>query len=109
MRNLRRKMDTQTVDLSTFWADLMDTPQTADSSIFKAPADVHCFFLARSRCGPQYRLTHAGVLGRAQRRVMSAIELCRTPALGGHVEHAEACGHQRTPFNPCRNTPCPKR
>src|SRR6516225_12139856 len=49
MRNLRRKMDTQTVDLSTFSADLMDTPQTADSSIFKAPADVHCFFLARNR------------------------------------------------------------
>jgi len=48
MRNLRRKMDTQTVDLSTFSADLMDTPQTADSSIFKAPADVHCFFLART-------------------------------------------------------------
>jgi len=41
-------MDTQTVDLSTFSADLMDTPQTADSSIFKAPADVHCFFLART-------------------------------------------------------------
>jgi hypothetical protein len=43
-------MDTQTVDLSTFSVDLMDTPQTADSSIFKAPADVHCFSLARNAC-----------------------------------------------------------
>src|SRR5476649_2474961 len=60
------------------------------------------------RCGPQYRLTHAGALGRAQRRVMSAIELCRTAALGGHVEQCDACGHQRIAFNSCRNRHCPK-
>jgi len=108
MRNLRRKMDTQTVDLSTFSADLMDTPQTADSSIFKAPADVHCFFLARSRCGPHYRQTHADALSRAQRRAMSAIELCRTAALGGHVEQCDACGHQRIAYDSCRHRCCPK-
>jgi hypothetical protein len=60
------------------------------------------------RCGQQYRLTHAGGLSRAQRRVMSAIELCRTAALGGHVERCDACGHQRIAFNSCRNRHCPK-
>ena len=60
------------------------------------------------RCGPQYRLTHAGGLSRVQRRVMSAIELCRTAALGGHVEQCDACGHQRIAFNSCRNRHCPK-
>jgi hypothetical protein len=60
------------------------------------------------RCGPRYRLTHAGVLSRVQRRVMSAIELCRTAALGGHVEQCDACGHQRIAFNSCRNRHCPR-
>jgi len=39
---------------------------------------------------------------------MSAIELCRTVALGGHVEQCDACGHQRISFNSCRNRNCPK-
>jgi hypothetical protein len=60
------------------------------------------------RCGPKYRLTHAGGLSRVQRRVMSAIELCRTAALGGHVEQCDACGHQRIAFNSCRNRHCPR-
>src|SRR5258708_20664163 len=60
------------------------------------------------RCGPQYRLTAGGGLSRVQRRVMSAIELCRTAALGGHVEQCDACGHQRIAFNSCRNRHCPK-
>src|ERR1700675_4101702 len=60
------------------------------------------------RCGPRYRLTHAGVLSRVQRRVMSAIERCRTAVLGGHVEQCDACGHQRIAFNSCRNRHCPK-
>jgi hypothetical protein len=38
------------------------------------------------RHGEVYRQAHAGHLGRVERRVMSAIELCRTAALGGHVE-----------------------
>jgi hypothetical protein len=41
-------MDTPTVVLSIFSSNQMDTPQTADSSIFKAPADVHRFSLARN-------------------------------------------------------------
>ncbi|MDT4786469.1 IS91 family transposase ISAzo26 [compost metagenome] len=59
-------------------------------------------------CGPQYRQTHADGLSRAQRRAMSAIELCRTAALGGHVEQCDACGHQRIAFNSCRHRACPK-
>jgi hypothetical protein len=57
---------------------------------------------------PQYRQTHADGLSRAQRRAMSAIELCRTAALGGHVEQCDACGHQRITYNSCRHRACPK-
>src|SRR5579863_8269734 len=39
---------------------------------------------------------------------MSAIELCRTAALGGHLEECDSCGHQRPAFNSCRNRHCPK-
>ncbi|MGH8789357.1 MAG: IS91 family transposase [Cupriavidus necator] len=60
------------------------------------------------RCGAQYRQTHADGLSRAQRRAMSAIELCRTAALGGHVEQCDVCGHQRIAFNSCRHRACPK-
>jgi len=44
------------------------------------------------RHGEGYRLAHAGHLGRVERRVMRAIELCRTAALGGHTEQCEECG-----------------
>jgi hypothetical protein len=60
------------------------------------------------RHGPAYRLTHDGHLGRVERRVMSAIELCRTAALGGHVEACENCAHSRVAYNSCRNRHCPK-
>jgi hypothetical protein len=60
------------------------------------------------RYGAAYRQTYAGSLSLAQRRVMSAIELCRTAALGGHVEQCDACGHQRIAYNSCRNRHCPR-
>jgi Putative transposase/Transposase zinc-binding domain len=60
------------------------------------------------RYGPAYRTTHAGRLSRNQRRVMHAIERCRTAALGGHVEQCEACHHQRIAYNSCRNRHCAK-
>jgi hypothetical protein len=60
------------------------------------------------QCGPQFRQTHADGLSRAQRRAMSAIELCRTVALGGHVEQCDACAHQRITYNSCRHRACPK-
>ncbi|TIU44989.1 MAG: IS91 family transposase, partial [Mesorhizobium sp.] len=39
--------------------------------------------------------------------VMTAIELCRTAALGGHVEQCDHCGHRRIAFNSCRDRHCP--
>jgi hypothetical protein len=58
--------------------------------------------------GPTYRATHAGHLSLRQLKVMSAIEHCRTVALGGHVEACEDCGHWRIAYNSCRNRHCPK-
>jgi hypothetical protein len=60
------------------------------------------------RHGPAYRLAHDGHLGRVERRVMAAIELCRTAALGGHVETCVDCAHSRVAYNSCRNRHCPK-
>src|ERR1043165_1361400 len=56
--------------------------------------------------GPDFRLTQP--LSPEQRRVMRAIERCRTAALGGHVETCDRCGHQRIAYNSCRNRHCPK-
>ncbi|MFB9985633.1 transposase zinc-binding domain-containing protein, partial [Mesorhizobium kowhaii] len=50
------------------------------------------------RYGEAYRVQHDASLSTAQRRVMTAIELCRTAALGGHVEQCDQCGHQRIAF-----------
>ena len=60
------------------------------------------------RHGDAYRHAHAGHLGRIERRVMSAIEACRTAALGGHVERCEDCSLVRIAYNSCRNRHCPK-
>ncbi|MDQ4421798.1 IS91 family transposase [Sphingobium sp. DEHP117] len=58
--------------------------------------------------GPAYRTAHAGHLSLNQLKVMTAIENCRTAALGGHVEACEDCGHWRIAYNSCRNRHCPK-
>ncbi|RJT35003.1 IS91 family transposase [Mesorhizobium waimense] len=60
------------------------------------------------RYGETYRAQHGASLSTAQRRVMTAIELCRTAALGGHVEACDQCGHQRIAFNSCRDRHCVK-
>jgi hypothetical protein len=60
------------------------------------------------RHGDAYRRAHDGHLGRVERRVMSAIELCRTAALGGHTELCSDCGHVHHAYNSCRNRHCPK-
>jgi Putative transposase/Transposase zinc-binding domain len=60
------------------------------------------------RYGAAYRETHGASLCAAQRRVMRAIELCRTAALGGHVERCDRCDHQRICYNSCRDRHCPK-
>jgi hypothetical protein len=58
--------------------------------------------------GPAYRAAHAGHLSLGQLKVMTAIENCRTAALGGHVEACDDCGHWRIAYNSCRNRHCPK-
>jgi hypothetical protein len=60
------------------------------------------------RHGPAYRHAHAERLGGTERRVMAAIEACRTPVLGGHVEHCADCGLVRCAYNSCRDRHCPK-
>jgi len=59
------------------------------------------------RYGQAYRQQHGASLSTAQRRAMTAIELCRTAALGGHVERCDNCGHQRVWYNSCRSRCCP--
>ena len=58
--------------------------------------------------GPAWRASHAGHVSLGQLKVMSAIERCRTAALGGHVERCEDCAHLRISYNSCRNRHCPK-
>jgi hypothetical protein len=59
-------------------------------------------------CGPAWRRAQAGHLSLGQLKVMSAIERCRTAALGGHVARCEECDHTRIAYNSCRNRHCPK-
>jgi hypothetical protein len=58
--------------------------------------------------GQAFRDQHGAALSGARRRAMSAIETCRTAALGGHIEQCGDCGHQRVAYNSCRNRHCPK-
>ena len=58
--------------------------------------------------GPAWRRERAGHLNLVQLKVMSAIETCRTAALGGHVAACTKCGHQHIAYNSCRNRHCPK-
>jgi hypothetical protein len=60
------------------------------------------------RYGPPYRQTQGVALPQAHRRVMRSIEVCRTAALGGHVEQCDTCGHQRIAYNSCADRHCPK-
>jgi hypothetical protein len=58
--------------------------------------------------GPAWRRANAGHVSLGQLKVMSAIETCRTAALGGHVARCEDCTHTRIAYNSCRNRHCPK-
>ncbi len=73
----------------------MDRPKLEVADVFR-------------RYGATYRQKHGASMSTAQRRVMSAIELCRTAALGGHLERCDECGHERNCFNSCRDRHCPK-
>jgi Transposase zinc-binding domain len=60
--------------------------------------------------GPAWREANRGHVSLDQLKVMSAIERCRTAALGGHVARCEnkACAHTIVAYNSCRNRHCPK-
>src|SRR5258708_9751981 len=60
------------------------------------------------RYGEAYRQEHGASLCTAQRRVLTAIEVCRTAVLGGHLEQCDHCGHQRNAYNSCPDRHCPK-
>jgi hypothetical protein len=60
------------------------------------------------RHGADWRRANAGHVNLGQLKVMSAIEHCRSAALGGHVERCEDRGHGRIAYNSCRNRHCPK-
>jgi hypothetical protein len=60
------------------------------------------------RRGPAWREANAGHVSLGQLKVMSAVERCRTVALGGHVDRCEDCGHLQISYNSCRNRHCPK-
>ncbi len=58
--------------------------------------------------GAAWRKANAGHVSLGQLKVMSAIESCRTVALGGHVMRCEDCSHTQIAYNSCRNRHCPK-
>ena len=58
--------------------------------------------------GPAWRLAQRSHLSLGQLKVMSAIEQCRTAALGGHVLHRPGCEHDQVSYNSCGNRHCPK-
>jgi hypothetical protein len=58
--------------------------------------------------GPAWREAQRGHLSLAQLKVMSAIEQCRSAALGGHVLRCTDCGADQVSYNSCRNRHCPK-
>ena len=73
----------------------MDRPRLEVADVFR------CY-------GEAYRQEHGATMSMAQRRVMTAIELCRTAALGGHLQQCDHCGHQRNAYNSCGCRHCPK-
>ena len=60
------------------------------------------------RYGPAWRRANAGHVSLTQLKVMSAIEACRTEALGGHVAACTECSHQHIAYKSCKNRHCPK-
>ena len=73
----------------------MDRPKLEVADIFR-------------RYGEAYRQQHGASMSVGQRRVMTAIEVCRTAVLGGHLERCDQCGYERNAFNSCRDRHCPK-
>ena len=60
------------------------------------------------RHGDDFLERYGGTLSSVQRRALREIAVCRTAALGGHVETCDQCGHRQIAYNSCRNRHCPK-
>ena len=73
----------------------MDRPKLEVADVFR-------------RYGADYRQRNAASMSVTQHRVMTAIEVCRTAVLGGHIEQCDQCGHQRNAYNSCSDRHCPK-
>src|SRR5260370_35180494 len=73
----------------------MDRPKLEGADVFR-------------RYGEAYREKHGASMSTAQRRAMTAIEVCRTAALGGQIERCDEGGHQRICHRSCRNRHSPK-
>lgn len=58
--------------------------------------------------GAAWRAANTGHISLTQLKVMSAIERCRTAALGGHIARCADCAHEHIAYNSCRNRHCPK-
>jgi hypothetical protein len=59
-------------------------------------------------CGEAFRAEHGAGLSATQRRALHDVVVCRTAALGGHVQRCGGCGHEAIAYNSCRNRHCPK-
>ena len=66
----------------------MDRPKLEVADVFR-------------RYGEAYRQQHGASMSVGQRRVMTAIEVCRTAVLGGHLERCDQCGYERNAYNSC--------
>jgi len=84
---------------------LMEGDGAEPDPVTRPPLEIADIF---RRHGAAWRAAHAGHVSLAQLKVMSAIESCRTAALGGHVEACEGCRYIRIAYNSCRNRHCPK-
>src|SRR5258708_7342981 len=73
----------------------MDRPKLEVADVFR-------------RYGEAHRHEHGASLCTAQRRAMTAIEVCRTAVLGGHLEQCDHCAYQRNAYNSCSDRHCPK-
>lgn len=58
--------------------------------------------------GDAFMAKYGGILTSAQRKALRDLSVCRTAALGGHVQRCAECGHERIAYNSCRNRHCPK-
>ena len=80
-------------------------PPVVARAIVRPALEVADIFRAH---GPAWRQHQRAHLSLGQLKVMSAIEQCRSAALGGHVLRCSACAHDEIAYNSCRNRHCPK-